>query len=120
MFLKNIPCDKHFVDFIKKEKGIISRKTFNGHIQINNTQKPQYLIFRCGMTHSKHSLKKLRKRFELQKEIFKIEMNHEEIYADNWRDKTYDLLYYVKNNVLCTAFSYAGYCKAVGKKQVLV
>ena len=116
LFLKNIPCDRHIVGFIKNGKGIISMKAFNGHIQINDTQYPQYLISRCGMTHLKHSLKNLRKRFELRKEIFRVEMNHDEIYADNWRDKTYDLLYYVKNDVLCTAFSYAGYSKAVGQK----
>ena len=50
--LNYIPCDKHIVDITKKGKGIISLKVFDGYIQNNEKQTPQYLIFRCGMTHS--------------------------------------------------------------------
>ena len=32
-------------------------------------------------------IKKLAKTFDLQREILKTEMNHDEIHADNWRDK---------------------------------
>ena len=39
-------------------------------------------------------------------------MNHDEIYADNWRDKKDEWVDYVKNNVFCTAISYARYSKA--------
>ena len=51
--------------------------------------------------------------FILQKELFKTEMNYDEIYADNWRDKKDEWVDYVKNNVLCTAFIYARYTKAM-------
>ena len=64
------------------------------------------------MTHMNDSLKKIEKTFKLQKELLKTEMNHDEIYADNWRDKKSARLDYVKNDVLCTAFSYARYSKA--------
>ena len=51
IILNNLPCDKHIVgDFIKNGKGIISLKIFNGYIEKNRKQIPQYLIFRCGMT----------------------------------------------------------------------
>ena len=85
----------------------------------------QYLTFRCGMTHLNYSLKKLGKTLKIQKEILLTEMNHDEVYSDTWRDKKSDLLDYVKNDVLCTAFSYARYTKAVeeitgsGKKDCL-
>ena len=88
-------------------------KIFKCYIQNNKKQIPQYLIFRCGMTHLNYSLKKLGKTFKLQKELLKTEMNHDEIYADNWRDKNDEWVDYVKNDVLCTAFSYARYCKAM-------
>ena len=40
-------------------------------------------------------------------------MDHNEIDGSNYRDKISDWLPYVKNDVLCTAFSYARYCKAM-------
>ena len=65
--LNNLPCDKHIVDIIKNGKGILELKVFNGLIQKNNKQIPQYLHFRCGMTHLNYSLKKLGKTLDYQK-----------------------------------------------------
>ena len=47
--LKNLPCDKHFIEIIKIGKGILSSRVFNGYIQKN--QIPLFLIFICDMTH---------------------------------------------------------------------
>ena len=63
------------------------------------------------MTHLNYSLKKLGKTFELQKELLKTEMKHDDVHEDTWRNKKSEWLDYVKNDVLCTAFSYARYCK---------
>ena len=57
--LKYLPCDKHIVDVIKNGKGISELKVFNGYIQHNKRQIPQYLHFRCCMTRLDYSLKKL-------------------------------------------------------------
>ena len=57
IILNNLPCDKHIVDIIKNGKGIIELKVFNGLIHKNNKQIPQYLHFRCDMTHLNYSLK---------------------------------------------------------------
>ena len=103
--LSNLPCDKHNVNIIKNGKVIIDLKVFNGLIQKNNKQIPQYLHFRCGITHLNYSLKKLGKTFKLPKELLKTEMNHDEIDENNWRDKKDEWLPYVKNDVLCTAYS---------------
>ena len=111
--LKNLPFDKHIVDIIKNGKGIISLKIFNGLIRKNNKQIRQYLHFKCGMIHLNYSLKKLGKTFKLPKELLKTEMNHDEIDENNWRDKKDEWLPYVKNDVLCTAYSYARYIKAM-------
>ena len=114
IILNNLPCDRLIVgDIIKKGKGIIELKVFNGLIYKNNKQIPQYLHFRCGMTHLNYSLKKLGKTFELPKELLKTEMNHDEITADNYKDKKDIWLPYVKNDVLCTAYSYARYIGAM-------
>ena len=111
--LKNLRCDKHIVDILKKGKGIISLRVFNGYIEKNKKQIPQYLIFRCGMTQLNYSLEKLGKTFKLQKELLKAEMNHNEIDGNNYNDKKDEWLNYVKNDVLCTALSYARYSKAM-------
>ena len=55
--LKNLPCDKRIDDVIKNGKGIIELKWFNGYIDKNRKQIPQYLHFRCGTTNLNYSLK---------------------------------------------------------------
>ena len=65
------------------------------------------------MTHLNYSLKNLGKTFKLQKELLKTEMNHDEVYSDTWKDKKHEWLDYVKNDVLCTGFSYARNSKAM-------
>ena len=65
------------------------------------------------MTHLDYSLEKLGKTFKLQKELLKTEMNHDEIDFDSYEDKKDEWLTHVKNDVLCTAFSYARCCKAM-------
>ena len=110
IILNNLPCDKHIVDIIKNGKGIIELKVFNGPIYKNIKQFPQYLHFRCGMTHLNYSLKKLGKTFNLPEELLKTETNHGDIDGDNYKDKKDIWLPYVKNDVLCTAYSYARYC----------
>ena len=85
IILNNLPCDKHIVNIIKNGKGIISLKVFNGCIEKNKKQIPQYLIFRCGMTHLNYSLKKLEKTFKLPKEQLKTEMDHDDIDGGNYK-----------------------------------
>ena len=51
------------------------------------------------MTHLFFSLKKLGETFNLQKELMKTEMNHDEVCSGTWRDKNSEWLDYVKNDV---------------------
>ena len=57
------------------------------------------------MTHLVFSLKNIGKTFKLLKEVLKTEMNHDDIDENNWREKKDEWLPYVKNDVLCTAYS---------------
>ena len=113
IILNNLRCDKLISNIIKNGKGINKLKVFNGLIYKNNKQIPQYLIFRCGMTHLNYSLKKLGKTFKLPKELLKTEINHDDIDGGNYKDKKDIWLPYVQNDVLCTAYSYARYIKAM-------
>ena len=113
ILLNNLPCDKHIVDIIKIGEVIFSLKISNGYIEKNKKQIPQKTIFRCGMTQLKYSLEKIGKTFEIQKELVKTEMDHDEVHGNNYKDKKDDWLPYVKQDVLCTAFSYARYCKTM-------
>ena len=65
------------------------------------------------MTHLNYSLRKLGKTFELQNEILKTEINQDEVYSDTWKDKRSELLDFVNNDKLCTAFSIARYSRAI-------
>ena len=87
IILNNLPCDKHIINIIKNGEGLIELKVFNGSVEKNKKQLPQYLCFRCAMTHLSYSLKKLGRTFKLQKEILKTEMNHDEVDGDNYKDK---------------------------------
>ena len=58
-------------------------------------------------------VKKLGRTFKLQEELLKTEMNHDEIDGNIYKDKMDEWLDYVKNDVLCAAFSYARYTKAM-------
>ena len=60
---------------------------FYVYIQKNKKQNPQYLHFRCRMTHLNHSMKKLGPTIKLQKELLKIERKHDEIDGNNYKDK---------------------------------
>ena len=40
-------------------------------------------------------------------------MKHDEVYSDTWEDKKPEWLDYIKQDVLCTAFSCARYSKAM-------
>ena len=55
-------------------------------------------------------IKKVGKTFKLQKEILKTELNH---VCNIYQDKINEWLPYVKNDVLCTAFSYTRDVKAL-------
>ena len=114
IILNNLPCDRHIVgDIIKNGKSIIELKVFKVLIYKNNKQIPQYLHFRCGMTHLNYSLKKLGKTFKLTKELLKTEIDHNDIDGNNYKDKKDIWLPYVKNDVLCAAYSYSRYIGAM-------
>ena len=65
------------------------------------------------MTHLNCSLKKLGRTFKLQKELSKTELNHDEVDGNKYKDEKDEWLLYVKNDALCTAFSYARFIKAI-------
>ena len=58
-------------------------------------------------------VKKIGKTFKIQKELLKTEMDHDEVDGNNYRDKINEWLLYVKNDVFCTVFGYARFCKAM-------
>ena len=74
-------------------------RVFNGYIYIGKKQFPQYLMFRCGMTHLNYSSKKLGKTFKLQNQILKTQKNHDEIHKKKWRDAKDEWVDYVRTDV---------------------
>ena len=113
IILNNLPCDEHIVDINKNGKSYFSMKLFDGYIHNGKRQIPQYLTFRCGLTHLNYSLKELGKTFILLKELIKTEKNDDEVFSDTWKDKKDIWIDYVKNDVLCTAFCYTRCTKAM-------
>ena len=54
-------------------------------------------------------LRKIGESYKLQESLLKKELEHDEIYKDNWEEKENEWLPYVKDDVLSTAFCYARY-----------
>ena len=67
-------------------EGIIELKGFNGFIETNKKQIPQYFHFESGMTRLNYSLNKLGETFKLQKGLLETEMDHDEVDYDNYKD----------------------------------
>ena len=109
--LNNLPQWRTF-KLIKNGSGIVSLKVFNGYVD-QNKKIPQYVHFRCGLLHIKDSLKNIGKRYKLQPCLLKQELDHDEIFEDNWEEKENEWLPYLKNDVLSTAFCYARYSKGM-------
>ena len=111
--LNNLPQWRTFT-LIKNGSGIVSLQIFNGYVD-QNKKIPQYVHFRCGLLHIKDSLKNIGKSYKLQECLLKKELEHDEIFEDTWAEKKNELLPYLKNDVLSTAFSYAKYSKGIEK-----
>ena len=110
--LNNLPQGRTVVSLIKNGSGIVSLKIFNGYV--DPVKKiPQYVHLRCGLLHNKDSLKNIGKSYNLQPCLLKQELEHDEIFEDNWEEKENEWLPYLKNDVLSTAFSYARYSKGM-------
>ena len=97
---------------IKNGSGIVSLKIFNGYVD-QNKKIPQYVHLRCGLLHIKDSLKNIGKSYKLQPCLLKQELEHDETFEDNWKEKENEWLPYLKNDVLSTTFSYARYSKGM-------
>ena len=111
ILLNNLPQWRTF-KLIKNGSGIVSLKIFNGYV--DPVKKiPQYVHLRCGLLHIKDSLKNIGKSYKLQPCLLKQELEHDEIFEDNWEEKENECLPYFKNDVLSTAFSYARYSKGM-------
>ena len=64
--------------------------------------------------HIKDSLKNIGRGYKLQPCLLKQELEHDEIFEDNWGGgKEKEWLPYLKNDVISTAFSYARYSKGM-------
>ena len=108
--LNNLPQWRTVVSLIKNGSGIVSLRIFNDYV--DPVKKiPQYVHFRCGLLHIKDSLKNIGKIYKLQESLLKQELEHDEIFEDNWEEKENEWLPYLQNDVLSTAFSYARYSK---------
>ena len=84
--LNNLPQWRTVVSWIKNGSGIVTLKVFKGYVD-QNKKIPQYVHFRCGLLHIKDSLKNIGKSYKLQPCLLKHEVEHDEIFEDNWEEK---------------------------------
>ena len=87
--------------------GISSLEINKGYVD-QNKKTPQYLHFRCGNFLFRSSLRKIGVSYKSEASLFKQELEYDEIYEDSWEHKEGEWLTYFKNEILSTAFCYAG------------
>ena len=112
--LNNLPQWRTVVSLIKNGLGVVSLKIINGYVDLVK-KIPQYVQFRCGLLQVKESLENIGKSYKLQPCLLKQELEHDEIFEDNWEEKENQWLPYLKNDILTTAFSYARYSEGMEK-----
>ena len=84
--LNNLPQWRTVVSLIKNGSSIVSLEIFNGYV--DPVKKiPQYVHFRCGLLRIKDSLKNIGRSYKLQENLLKQELEHDEIFEDNWEKK---------------------------------
>ena len=83
--LNNLP-QWRTVSLIKNGSGNVSLQIFNGYVD-QNKKIPQYVHLRCGLLHIQDSLKNIGKSYKLQPCLLKQELEHDEIFEDNWEEK---------------------------------
>ena len=98
-----LPPWRTVVSSIKNGSGIVSPIMFIGYLD-QNKKIPQYFYFRCGRVHIDFYLNKTGIKYILQPTLLKLEMDHDDIYEDTWKDKK-EWLPYLKDDLLSTAFS---------------
>ena len=109
--LNNLP-QWRTLSLIKNGSGIVTLKIFKGYVD-QNKKIPQYVHSRCDLLHIKDSLKNIGRSYKLQEILLRKELEHDEIFEDNWEEKENEWLPYLKNDVLSTAFSYAKYSEGM-------
>ena len=109
--LNNLP-QWRTVKLNKNGSGLVCLEIFKGFVDPAK-KNPQYVHLRCGLLHIKKSLKNIGKSYKLQENLLKKQLEHDEIFEDNWEEKENEWLPYLKNDVLSTAFSYARYSKGM-------
>ena len=88
-----------------------------------SNQRPIHIITRppkqnsiyktSSIIHIKDSLKNIGKSYKLEESLLKQELEHDEIYEDNWEEKENEWSPYLKIDVLSTAFFFAKYSKGI-------
>ena len=79
----------------------MSAKYFNGYVfNDENKSVPHYVYFRCEIYTFILFIKKIRNCFKIHEVFLKLEMNHEDVYFDTWRDRKNEWLEYFKNDVM--------------------
>ena len=76
-------------------------------MQIRTKELPQNIHSRCRLMHKKDSLKNIGRSYKLQESLLEKELEHDEMFEDNWEKEENEWLPFLKNDVLSTAFSYA-------------
>ena len=92
---------------IKTARGLISLSFRCGFKIVNTVEVPQYVKFTCSKSHIKGSLEKIGKKYGLQPELLKGEIEHYIIIKNNFSDLKHIWEPYFITDVLCFAFIYA-------------
>ena len=105
---------------IKTARGSISLSFRCGFKIVNTVEVPQYVKFTCSKSHTKGTLEKIGREYELQPELLKGEIEHSNFNKNNFAELRHIWEPYLISDVLCLAFIYARHSMEVQKCLVSV
>ena len=105
--LNSLVKDITEIKIIKTARGLISLSFRCGVKIVNTCEVPQYVKFTCSKSHIKGTLNKIGKKYGLQPEILKGEIEHSVINKNNFVKLRHIWEPYLISDVLCLAFIYA-------------
>ena len=105
--LNSLVKDITDLKIIKTARGLISLSFRCGFKIVNSCEVPQYVKFTCTKSHIKGSLEKIGKKYNLQPELLKGEIDHCVINKNNFAELRHIWEPYLISDVLCLAFIYA-------------
>ena len=105
----------YFPEITDTSRGILKLIIRVGTVFENDREIPLYMKFVCSEVHISGSLRKIQKEYEIQPQLLKTEMEHNDVTLYNYREKKHIWKPYLINDILGLAMLVARHGNKIQK-----